>query len=44
MWCRDAGFQQVNIGKYVQTRIKGTAQRLRFEEFCRAGLSQVNCR
>jgi 2-polyprenyl-3-methyl-5-hydroxy-6-metoxy-1,4-benzoquinol methylase len=44
MWCRDAGFQKVNIGKYLQTRIKGSAQRTHFEEFCRAGLSQVNCR
>lgn len=43
-WCRDVGFQEVTIGSYVQTRIQGVARRTAFDDLCRAGLSQPQCR
>jgi len=43
-WCRDAGFQEVAIGPYANTRIVGAARRTNFCDFCRAGLSRPHCR
>jgi SAM-dependent methyltransferase len=45
MWCRDAGFQDVAIGRCdASGRIKGSATRTAFRDLCRAGLSRANCR
>lgn len=40
-WCRDAGFQSTHIGNIDSNmRIMGVAQRTKFDDFCRAGLSR----
>ncbi|MGE0372864.1 MAG: class I SAM-dependent methyltransferase [Gammaproteobacteria bacterium] len=39
-WCKDAGFQKVQISQVNnQSRIMGSATRTQFEDFCRAGVS-----
>ncbi len=43
-WCYDAGFQVVNIGSCIDSRIKGAAKRTAFSDFCRAGISSINIR
>jgi len=43
-WCRDAGFQETQIGPCIKFRIMGAAKRLKFQDFCRAGISKTNCR
>lgn len=43
-WCGDAGFQNVRIGRVEHSRLHGCAQRISFEDLCRAGLSRPNCR
>lgn len=39
-WCKDAGFQDTNIGNIdSNSRIMGVARRTQLDDFCRAGLS-----
>jgi SAM-dependent methyltransferase len=44
IWCRDVGFQKVEIGPCTGSRIEGVAIRATFQDFCRAGLSKTSCR
>jgi SAM-dependent methyltransferase len=43
-WCRDAGFQEVQVGGCIQSRISGRATRRHFQDFCRAGISITSSR
>jgi SAM-dependent methyltransferase len=43
-WCRDVGFEHESMGPVEDTRILGAAERTRFGDFCRAGLSKTTTR